>query len=152
MRFREAVEACQALRAHYRTGLTALEGYSARVTIRDTRLIAGSVNIERAQREANGQSHTWDYGIGITARSDDLLVWLEIHSANSLHVQDVIDKLDSLLAFVQEHAPELSRMRSQFVWLATGSVYIPPGSRERRRLNARGVLLRSKQLHLQSLL
>jgi len=54
-------------------------------------------------------------------------------------VQSVISKLDSLLAFLRRHAAELDAMPRRFVWLVTRNVYIAPGSRERRRINARGL-------------
>lgn len=151
MTFPEAVEACPPMRLHLRNGLGALESNRARVTIKDTRKISGSVNIETAQRRASAQNHTWDYGIGVRDLPDDLVVWLEVHSANSLHVQSVIDKLDSLLEFLQRHAPHFNEMPQFFVWLATRGVYIAPNSKERRLLNARGLLLRSQRLDLDSL-
>ncbi len=152
MTFRQAVAACPQLRDHYRQGLGGLGGDRNRVTINNGRLIKGSVNVEMAQRQAGGEGHTWDYGVGVATAGDDLAIWIEVHSANSTHVQLVLDKLQSLITLLLNHAPELNALPKRFVWLATGAVYIAPDSRERRRLNSRGVILRSKQLDLQSLL
>jgi hypothetical protein len=40
----------------------------------------------------------------------------------------------------------------RFVWLPAGAVYITPDSKERRRLNSSGLLLKSKRLDLGSVL
>jgi hypothetical protein len=148
--FPGAIHACAQLRNHFDLGLGALGADRVRVAIRNTRLISGSVNIENAQKETAGHANAWDYGIGISATDDDKVVWLEVHSANSLHVQTVLDKLDSLLTLLKNYAPDLNLLPRRFVWLATGAVYIPPNSRERRRLELHKLLLRSKRVDLDS--
>jgi hypothetical protein len=110
------------------------------------------VNVEDAQRSISDQGSTWDYGIGITAPGDDVVIWVEVHSADSRHVQSVLDKLTSLLSFLRTHATALNALPKRFVWLATGAVYITPDSNERRRLNSCGLLLKSKRLDLGSVL
>jgi hypothetical protein len=150
--FANAVGACLPLRDHYRAGLGALGGDRRRVTIEDTRRISGSVNVEQAQLQTSNEDHTWDYGVGIAAGTDDFAIWIEVHSADSLHVELVLYKLQSLIVLLRDHAPELNALPTRFVWLATGAVYISPNSNERRRLNSKGLLLRSKQLDLGSVL
>jgi hypothetical protein len=105
--------------------------------------------MEAAQHAISRQAHTWDYGIGLATKPRHTVIWLEVHSANSSHVDLILDKLQSLHDFLEHHAPELRRL-PRYVWLATKGVGIAPHSRERRRLNARGVILRSKQLDLES--
>jgi hypothetical protein len=81
--------------------------------------------------------------------SADVAVWIEVHPANSSHLQPVLEKLDSLLAILQQ-APALNSMPRRFVWLATGRVWIREGSQEHRRLTGRGLLLKSRSLDLDS--
>lgn len=153
MTFPRAVAACPRLSGHFSRGLGALRRLDrGRVTMTNTRLINASVNVEDAQREAGGQDPTWDYGIGISAPGDDVAIWVEVHSADSHHVQSVLNKLDALLKFLKKEAPDLNSLPGRYVWLATGRVHIAPDSRERRRLNSRGLVLRSKQFDLQSVL
>lgn len=152
MTFPDAVDASARLRTHFRAGLGALGGDRRRVTMKNPRLISGSVNVEAAQRMIAHQDATWDYGIGITAAEDDVVVWLEVHSANSRHVDAVLAKLESLTTLLRDDAPALNAMPKRFIWLATDKVYISPGSTERRRINNRGLLLRSKVLDLGSVL
>ena len=149
MTFAQALESCPRLKPHAREGLRALGNNRSRVTTTHTRLIRGSIDVEAAQRAISGQ-YTWDYGIGFAAESGELAIWVEVHPANSLHVGIILDKLQSLLEFLTEHAPGMRRLPPRYVWLATKGVGIAPDSRERRRLNARGVILRSKQLDLES--
>ena len=151
MTFAEALDSCPRLKEHYRAGLGALSSDRSRVTIRDTRRILGSVDVEAAQQEISGQAHTWDYGIGLR-HGGEVVIWLEVHSANNSHVQAILDKLDSLINFLREHAAEMSRFPRIYVWLATRGVGIAPASRERRRLNARGIILKSQRLDLESVL
>ena len=152
MKFPHAVAASALLKDHFKVGLGALGTNSSRITTRDTRKITGSVNIEAAQREVSGQHAAWDYGIGFAPSKDDIVIWVEIHSADTRHVQVVLDKLDSLLSLLEAHAPTLGALPRRFVWLATGAVYISPNSPEKRRLESRGMLLRSKRLNLESVL
>ena len=133
-------------------GLEALGGDKHRVKARQPRAILGSLNIEVAQLRIRAQRHAWDYGIGLSTNCGEAIVWLEVHSANSLHVQIILDKLDSLITFLRDHGGYLHRFPSRYVWLATGGVAIAPASRERRRLNARGIILKSKQLRLESVM
>jgi len=114
-------------------------------------MILGSLCVEAAQQEISSQEHTWDYGIGLRP-GDEVVIWLEVHSANNSHVQAILDKLDSLIKFLGEHAAEMSKFPRRYVWLATKGVGIAPASRERRRLNARGIILKSKRLDLESVL
>jgi hypothetical protein len=150
MTFPEAVKVCKLLRDHLKVGLAALEGDRGRVTINDTSLISGSVNVEKAAQAA--QEPAWDYGIGITAAKNDVVIWVEVHPANSRHVRPVLNKLDWLIAFLRNHASHLNAMPKRFIWLATKGVYLPPNSRERKMLSNRGLRLESKRLDLGSVL
>jgi len=80
------------------------------------------------------------------------MVWIEVHSANSEHVQIILDKFSSLMALLREHAPDLNRLPRVFVWLATGTVYLPPNSSVRRRISGSGIQLKSGRLALDALI
>jgi len=152
LRYAEALAASSSLKAHGRPGLQALGADSSRVTVKNTRSIRGSINVESCQLRIAPRENAWDYGVGIEISGDsDGMIWLEVHSANSEHVQTVIDKLDSLLRFLREHAPALNKLPRAFVWLATGRVQLSPNSTSRRRINARGIVLRSAPLALDGL-
>jgi len=134
MTFAQALESCPRLKPHAREGLRALGNNRSRVTTTHTRLIRGSIDVEAAQRAISGQ-YTWDYGIGFAAESGELAIWVEVHPANSLHVGIILDKLQSLLEFLTEHAPGMRRLPPRYVWLA-----MPPKVWASRRIagNAAG--------------
>jgi hypothetical protein len=152
MTFARAVHSCPRLKGHYHEGLGALKGNRTRVTTRDTRMILGSLDVEAAQLAMSRGEHTWDYGIGLESGSGEIVIWLEVHPADSLHVEPVLDKLRSLLTFLRNHATALHEFPGRFVWLATKGVAISPMSQERRWLNANGIILRSKKLDLESVI
>jgi hypothetical protein len=150
MTFAQAVESYPRLQPHYHTGLGALGGNRTRVRMRDARRIIGSLDIEAAQHEVSAGSPAWDYGIGVRSNRSDVVIWLEVHPADSSHVEKMIEKFQSLAAFLKEYTPDFLRLSRRYVWLATRRVGIAPASRERRRLNALGIQLRSKRLDLDS--
>jgi hypothetical protein len=113
-------------------------------------MILGSLNVEAAQQAISRQEHTWDYGIGVSRAEHQIVIWLEVHSADPSHVAIMLDKLQSLLTFLHNHGKALQTLPARYIWLATKGVGISPASRERRRLNARGIILRSKRLDLHS--
>ena len=152
MSFSRAVERLPKIRAVYSTGLGALGSNRTRVHASNPRLILGSLNIEAAQRRIDPRSNTWDYGVGVASDRRELIVWIEVHPANALHVQIIIDKLDSLRSFLCRHAEQLQAFEPRYVWLATRGVAIRPGSQERRRLDGRGIMLRAQRLQLESVL
>ena len=90
--------------------------------------------------------------MGLAADRNEIIVWIEVHPAGALHIRIIFDKLDSLRRFLAEHARQLQGFEARYVWLATRSVAIRPGSRERRRLDGRGIILRSQLLQLESVL
>ena len=105
MTFPTAVKASPRLREHFREGLSALGGDSKRVAMKDTRAISGSVNVEVAQKAADGQENAWDFGVGIKRTGGEEAIWIEVHSADTRHVQPMLDKLQSLRTFLRKIFP-----------------------------------------------
>lgn len=150
MTFEEAVRKCGPLGKHWREGLQAVAAADRKRLTAKGRGVKGSVHVEAAQKEADPEAHTWDYGVGIDGAGREIAVWVEVHSANSRHVQIILKKHASVVEFLRTHGPDLHRMRGYFVWLATGTVHLTGDSRERRLLNSRGIVLRSQKLDLDS--
>jgi hypothetical protein len=150
MRFQEAVERTPEIVRAFRPGLQALRRQDrSRIQRRDslTRL-AGSVNLDDALSDRYPHAARWDYGIGVerTSRRDNRVLWIEVHSASSAHVSDVIAKHQWLVAWLGRSAPQLGGLRREFIWLATGSVYIRRGTPQHRRLAKTGIRLVGSQL------
>jgi hypothetical protein len=152
MTFRKAVSSSPMLMDHYQDGLGALGRDSSRISTNMPRAILGSLNVEKAQRKISHQHHTWDYGVGFTHDRSEFVIWIEVYDANSSHVRIILKKFAALKQFLDDHAALFNQLPGRYIWLATGSVAIAPNTQERRRLNGHGIVLRSKQLVLESVM
>ena len=141
MRFRQAVEGTPGLQSTYRRGLQAVRTRDKRKIIcRDGANVAGSVNIDAALERELPSGPRWDYAIGMIGRSNqDRIVWIEVHPASSSDVKVVLAKLDWLTGWLAITATKLRRLENKKVWLATGPVAIPKGSRQARWLASKGL-------------
>ena len=149
MSFRGAVEAVPTIRAAYKKGLQALpQADRHHFTIANTRKLTGSVFLEEALREIEPQSPLWDYGIGLHASANERAIWIEVHPANSLHVDGVLRKLAWLRNWLKESAPALDDISHAFVWIASGRVELPAGSPQRRKIAMAGLQFQARLVSL----
>jgi len=147
MGFQEAVVATEGLADAYRPGLQALRRADRdRIRCSSSRNLTGSVNLDEALSPSHPNDPRWDYGIGVRKpRHSEIVVWIEVHSASSHHIQDVLDKLAWLKQWLVSSAPRLNEMRKEYVWVASGSVRLPRHSQQRRRLAAQGIHFAGEQ-------
>jgi len=126
--------------------------HRAGVTTRARARFSGSVDLDDHFREAEPDSHRWDYGIGIRTDDGEQAHWIEPHPASSTGEADVmLAKLRWLKAKLADprfrEFSELTPHARSFHWLArTGGIRILPQSRQARALNAAG--LGSPRRHL----
>jgi len=107
------------------------------------------VDLDEALRLAFPNDPRWDYAIGISQRAHtDHIVWLEVHPASSLHLDEVLNKLRWLKPWLANDAPELHRLPAHFCWVATGTVSFRRGSREEKRIAQEGIGFPRKLLNL----
>jgi hypothetical protein len=156
MTFQEAVESVAPIAASFSAGLQGLLANDRKwVAISDTRQLRGSVNLDAALRESRPNEQRWDYGIGLPAEDDaDHALWVEVHSANALHIDAVVGKRRWLRQWLAAEAPALKQITppQNYVWLATGSVALPRNSPQRKRLAVEGIQFRSQSLRLDEFL
>ncbi len=150
MRFRDAVRNARGLQEAYRTGIGAVRTRDRqRIRCANPRCLAGSVNLDKALARSHPNEPRWDYGIGVRAgRGFDRAIWIEVHPASSHHIGDVLKKLAWLEAWLESSAQALRQITAEYVWVASGSVAIPPGSPQRRILSARGVRFAGQRFQL----
>jgi hypothetical protein len=150
MRFQNAVLATEGLKRAYRPGLQALKRADrARILCRRPQELAGSVDLDSVLQHAYPSDPVWDYGVAHRARHDaEVVYWVEVHPASSSHIQEVLDKLSWLKQWLVSSAPSLNALKRQFVWVASGSVHLPPNTPERRRLASSGIRFAGKVLSL----
>ncbi|MGO4880256.1 MAG: hypothetical protein ACLP59_05480 [Bryobacteraceae bacterium] len=150
MRFRDAVRSTQALRNHLQEGLGALRNVDRdRLSCSNPRRLRGSVDVDEALKPLLPAAPRWDYAIRISqGTQSDHVVWLEVHPANSRHVDEVLDKLQWLRAWLEKEARAFDRMPAHFYWVATGAVGFRRGGQEQRRIAQEGLKFPGKRLNL----
>lgn len=127
-----AIDATPSVRGAHQPGLQALLR-ADRERIFDGQLATGSIALDDALREAEPNSHRWDYGIGLRSEPDrrESVVWLEVHHAASGEAQAVIRKLEWLKQWLRKQAPRLDAIPRKFVWQLS-NVERHPNDRVRR--------------------
>jgi hypothetical protein len=111
------------------------------------------VNIDRALRTLFPNAARWDYLVGVGGpRQRDSAVWIEVHSASSSHIDDVLNKLRWLEQWLASSAPELKQLPPSFCWIATGTVSFRRGSLLANKIAQAGLRFPVKHLNLESLL
>jgi hypothetical protein len=140
MTFREAVEQHPAIGHAFCQGISALkESDKKHVTVKNTRKLRGSIDLDMTLKNAFPDSPRWDYGVGYTDKRETIL-WLELHPASSTHVDDVLRKYEWLKNWLHTRARQLDAFPRKFVWIATGKVSLQLGSPQRKKLASRGLL------------
>lgn len=150
MKFDAALSSDLELASALKLGLHALQASArAKISHVDTRRIAGSIDLDSALRQSEGGENRWDYGVAtaVDARSD-FVDWVELHDANSTHVQNVIDKATWLRRTLQVRAPNCLKISNRFVWVATGPIAMTRHSPQAKRLSEAGVEFPAKNVLL----
>jgi hypothetical protein len=133
-------------------GLQALEKRDRGRVECDGRRLAGSVNLDNALKRADPNGNRWDYGIGVERQGGrEEVLWVEVHSASTSNVGEVLDKLAWLKKWLREKAPALQRLTAAdgYVWIATDRVDILPNSRQSRLLREAGLAVPRKRLRIE---
>ena len=124
MDFKEAISTTPLLKNAYKNGLQALGNYSNKVKPSDTKKCEGSVDIDSAIRDVEVNSVKvyaevcrWDYALGY----DGTTYFIEVHSAETSQVTQVLKKFRWLKDFLVADAPELNKQqKKRFYWISTG--------------------------------
>jgi hypothetical protein len=143
MGFKNAVCTTMELSNAYFLGIQALAKIDRkRVRCKDTRRLTGSVNLEKSLRGQYPGEPIWDYGIGWRVlRKSECAIWIEVHSADSNHVVDVINKVRWLKNWLLGKAPTLNALTHEkgYVWIASGRVSLSRTSCQARQLAKEGI-------------
>jgi len=152
MTFSEAVSRTPSIRGHLKSGLKALrKGDRSRVSC-DGRRLRGSIDIDNALRDLYPNDARWDYAVGVHQSHQDFVVWLEMHPASSLHVDEVLSKMRWLSQWLGTSAPELRGLPRRLCWVATGRIPFSRGSPQARKLAQAGLRFPVKHAYLEGTL
>lgn len=145
--FRQAVEATPDVALGFRTGLTALGVHSSKVSVSDTSLLEGSVDIDNCTTAAYPNSNRWDYAFAYKGE----VFFIEVHSANTREVRAVLKKLAWLKDWLHQKASEINKLKAKtqlpFYWIQSKGFAIPKTSPQFRAAEGAGLKPIAK-LHL----
>ena len=135
--FREAVESTPEIKNCYQPGLRVLGKYSSKVTLTDTSLCNGSIDIDECVKNKYPNSNRWDYCIGY----NNLAYFVEVHSANTAEVSTMLNKLQWLKDWLNNNATELNKIKASppYYWVMSGKYAIPSTSPQSRRMAQAGI-------------
>ncbi len=94
-----------------------------------------SLDTDEVFRVGRDQEPRWDYLLGHENRS---LIAVEPHSAKTDEIQAVINKMKALEQQLVGHLKRGRRI-SKWLWVASGTVCFPPGSKYELRLRQVGI-------------
>lgn len=149
MTFLEAVKKTTSIEKELKVGLKALKKSDRnRVSCKDPSL-RGSVDIDSALRILHPSAARWDYVVGIgRSRQQDSAIWIEVHPASSLHINEVLSKLRWLEQWLDSSALELNQLPRSFCWIATGTVSFSRASPQAKKIAKAGLRFPVKRLNL----
>ena len=139
MTFKQVVEATPDVATGFKTGLIALGAYSSKVSVSDTHLLEGSIDIDTCTTAKYPNSNRWDYAFAFKGE----VFFIEVHSANSSEVKTVLKKLQWLKDWLLHQAPEINKLKaksqSPFYWIQSKGFAIPKTSPQYRAAEAAGL-------------
>ena len=150
--FRSAVEAASPpVSKAYAPGIQALQRSHRRlVSCPDGDRITGSIDLDSALQAMQPNAPRWDYGIGYRLDHREHAVWIEVHSAQTSKVREVLRKLRWLKDWLASDGVSLQRLTTAdgpvpaFVWIASGSNRLPSTTRQAKLAAQEGVYPRKR--------
>lgn len=138
-KFKTAVESIPEVADGYRAGLQALESNANKIKVRDTRLLSGSIDIDKCTKDNYPEENRWDYAVGY----NDKAYFIEIHGASPGEVKTVISKAEWLKSWLRKIGKPLLEIQASntLYWIATGKVAILQNSTYRKQLATKNISL-----------
>lgn len=133
---RNALTDRSTIRALVRDGLGAVKDKDKRFIDPSIRTqFVDSIDTDEAFRVGRDQEPRWDYLLGHPSAT---LIAVEPHSAKTDEIQAVIKKKKSLEHQLNGHLKDGAHI-SKWLWVASGTVCFPPGSKYEFRLRQAGI-------------
>jgi hypothetical protein len=150
MNFKDAVEGTPYLDGAHQPGLQALRAQDRpHLDVAKTRNLRGSVDIDTAFQETDPHANRWDYAIGYqhSNRADEVIYWLELHTASDSQIKVVIKKAQWLMNWLKDTGKLLAKFERDIIWVSSGPTSFTLGSPQKKQmaqvgLEHRGGLLR----------
>jgi hypothetical protein len=124
MTFKQAVKQSPHLANAYCAGLRALRAEDKpHISPHDTRKLTGSVDIDKANMREDPNGNRWDFGIAYqhSNRDDEVVYWVELHTASDSQVSKVIKKTQWLLTWFRGKGKLLASFEKEILWVSSGA-------------------------------
>lgn len=119
MNFIDAVKSSPKIAECLKNGLQALGAHNSKISVRETRDLVGSVDIDTCLKRHHQNAPRWDYVFGYK----DRVYYVEVHPAdNTRKVREVTAKLQWLKQWRKLSAKNLESLENQstYHWISTG--------------------------------
>jgi hypothetical protein len=123
MKFKEAVEQTPHLAEAYCLGLQALRPEDKpHIEPEDPRKLAGSVDIDAANKRTDPNGNRWDFAIAYkhTNRNAEVVYFVELHTASDSQVGKVVKKAQWLLNWLHGVGARLNAFEKEILWISSG--------------------------------
>ena len=137
--FEAVVKAVTDISTGYKSGLSALGANSRYISLKYTRKLDGSVDIDSCTHDKYPDEHRWDYVLSY----DGQAFFVEVHPATGGTVKEMEAKLIWLKQWLKQKARNLESYPSgkpRYTWISSGKCGILKSSPEYRRAAVLGLL------------
>jgi len=151
MRFKKAVEKTPNLKSAYKPGLQALRAEDRpHVYAENPRNLAGSVDVDTALRPFEPNGNRWDFAVAYqhANRNDEVIYWLELHTASDSEVKVVIKKAQWLLNWLRSTGNLLAAFERDIVWVSSGATSFTLTAPQRKLMAQAGLQHRGSMLRI----
>lgn len=151
--FQQALEKTPRLSGSWRAGLQALRAEDRpHIRAEDPRRLRGSSDIDTAYQPAQPNSNRWDFAIGYkhTNREDEVIYWVETHTASDSEISVVIRKADWLLNWLKADGHLLAKFEKDIYWVASGRTKFTPSATKLKQLALMGVKFAGSTLNIRN--
>ena len=140
--FRQKVDSIPALKGFWQEGLQALRSEDKpHIVPEDTRKLKGSVDVDKAYEKLAPQANRWDFAIAYqhTNRKEEVVYWVELHTASDSQVKVVIKKAQWLLEWLKTEGKPLADLERSLVWVSSGNTSFTRGAPQLKKIAQAGL-------------
>jgi hypothetical protein len=149
--FRQKVESIPALANSWNEGLQALRPEDKpHIVPEDTRKLKGSVDVDKAYRKLAPRANRWDFAIAYqhTNRKEEVVYWVELHTASDSQMKVVIKKAQWLLEWFKTEGKPLADLERSLVWVSSGNTSFTRGAPQLRKIAQAGLKYAGNKLRI----
>lgn len=142
MTFKKAVGKIPRLKNAWCAGLQALRPEDRpHIEAEDPRKLTGSVDIDKAYQKLMPQDNRWDFGIAFqhSDRKEEVVYWVELHTASDSQVKVVIKKAEWLLQWLKTQGKHLAGFEKEIIWVSSGATAFTRSSPQKKLMAQAGL-------------